>query len=119
MNLDFAAFSAYDLEFRELFKYPPFSRLIAVWFKGSDEEQLAECAADFTDKLRPYAGTEIRLAGPAPAPIARIKGKFRYLLTIRGEKLKIMRQALKVLAFHRKLPGDVEIAIDVDPQSLL
>ena len=119
MNLDFAAFSAYDLEFRELFKYPPFSRLIAVWFRGSDEEQLAECAANFTEQLRPYAGTEIRLAGPAPAPIARIKGKFRYLLTIRGQGLKVMRQALKVLAFHRKLPGDVEIAIDVDPQSLL
>ena len=119
MNLDFAAFSAYDLEFRELFRYPPFSRLIAVWFRGSDEEQLADYASNFTEQLRPYAHEKIKLAGPGPAPIARIKGKFRYLLTIRGEGLKVMRQALKVLAFHRKHPGDIEVAIDVDPQSLI
>jgi primosomal protein N' (replication factor Y) len=119
MNLDFAAFSTYDLEFRELFRYPPFSRLIAVWFKGSEEEKLAEYAADFLEKLRPYAHEKIKLAGPAPAPIARIKGKFRYMLTIRGEGLKLIRQALKVLTFHRKHPGDIELTIDVDPQSLL
>ena len=119
MNLDFAAFSTYDLEFRELFRYPPFTRLIAVWFKGSNEEEVAACAADFTEQLRPYAHEKIRLAGPGAAPIARIKGKFRYLLTIRGEGLKVIRQALKVLAFHRKYPGDIEISIDVDPQSLM
>ena len=74
---------------------------------------------DFLEKLRPYAHEKIKLAGPAPAPIARIKGKFRYMLTIRGEGLKLIRQALKVLTFHRKHPGDIEVAIDVDPQSLL
>ena len=117
--LDFDGFSAFDLEFREALAYPPFTHLIAVHFRGEDEAQVAEYAAQFTDELRKYAHPEVNFSGPLPSPIERIKGKFRYMLLIRGIKLKLIRQALRVLTLHRTPPRGVEVYADVDAQSLL
>ncbi len=118
-NLDFDGFSKFDLEFRELLDYPPFSHLIAVHFRGEDETRLVDYATAFTAELQRYAHDQIKLAGPSPAPIERIKGKFRYMLIIRGRKLRILRQALRVLVLHRTPPAGIEVYADVDAQSLL
>ena len=59
------------------------------------------------------------MAGPSPAPIERIKGKFRYMLVIRGRKLKLMKQALRILALHRPVPKGIDVYVDVDAQSML
>ncbi len=118
-NQDFGGFSKFDLEFRELLDYPPYSHLLTVFFRGEDESKLVEYATNFTAELRPYIHDEIKIAGPSPAPIERIKGKFRYMLVIRGRKLKVLKQALRVLALHRPVPKGVDVYVDVDAQSLL
>ena len=99
--------------------YPPFTHLIAVHFRGEDESALVEFATKFTEELRPYAHDGIRLSGPSPAPIERIKGKYRYMLLIRGKRMKLFRQALRVLTLHRPVPRGIEVYADVDAQSLL
>lgn len=116
---DFDGFSRFDLEFREMLDYPPFTHLIAVHFRGEDEGALVEFATKFTEELRPYAHDGIRLSGPSPAPIERIKGKYRYMLLIRGKRMKLFRQALRVLTLHRPVPRGIEVYADVDAQSLL
>ena len=68
---------------------------------------------------RNYVHEGIRLSGPSPAPIERIKGKFRYMLLIRGRQMKLLRQALRVLTLHRPVPRGIEVYADVDAQSLL
>ncbi len=119
VNLDFEGFSRYDLEFRELLEYPPFCRMIAVHFRGEDEQRVVDFASGFAEELRKYVHEGIRIAGPTPAPIERVKGKFRYMLTVRGRRLRLLRQALRVLALHRPPAPGVEVDVDVDPQSLL
>ena len=117
--LDFDGFSAYDLEFRKMLEYPPFTHLIAVHFRGEDEAATAGYAEQFTAELKKYGHDGIRFSGPSPAPIERIRGKFRCMLLIRGVRLKLLRQALRVLALHRTPPKGVELYVDVDAQSLL
>ncbi len=117
--LDFDCFSAFDLEFREALAYPPYTHLIAVHFRGEDEAAVVEYATRFTEELKKYGHNEVNFSGPSPAPIERIKGKFRYMLLIRGTKLKLIRQALRVLVLHRTPPKGVELYADVDAQSLL
>lgn len=116
---DFDGFSKFDLEFRKMLAYPPYTHLIAVHFRGEDENKVVEYANVFTAELQRYGHQGIRFAGPSPAPIERIKGKFRYMLLIRGNKLKLLRQALRVLVLHRRPPEGVEVYADVDAQSLL
>ncbi|MDR0932528.1 MAG: primosomal protein N' [Victivallales bacterium] len=118
-NRDYNGFSKFDLEFRELLDYPPYTHLIAVFFRGTDESQLIQYATDFTRAVQAYVHSEIKIAGPSPAPIERIKGKFRYMLVIRGRKLKLLKQALRILVLHRAIPKGIDVYIDVDAQSLL
>ncbi len=117
--LDFDGFSAFDSGFREFLHYPPFGRLIALHFRGEDENAVLDYAEKIMAELKPYLNSTLRVTDPAPAPIERIKGKYRYLALIRGEALALVRQAVRVLALHRRPPKGVEFYVDVDPQSLL
>ena len=118
-ELDFEGFEEFDLEFRQMLNYPPFTRLIAILFRGEDEVQLANYAASFAAALEPYKHDNIRIVPPAPAPIEKIKNKYRYLMTVRGTGLKTIREAIRVLALHRPHPKGIDIAVDVDAQYLM
>lgn len=118
-ELDFEGFEKFDLEFRQMLNYPPYSRLIAILFRGEDEALLANYAASFAAALEPYKHENIRITPPAPAPIEKIKNKYRYLMTVRGTGLKTIREAIRILALHRIHPKGIDIAVDVDAQYLM
>ena len=118
-DLDFEGFGKFDLEFREMLGYPPFTRLIAIVFRGPDEAAVARYADAFAAELKPYLHDGIRIAPPRPAPIERVNVKFRYLMTLRGVRLQLLRQALRVLTLHRTPPAGIEECADVEAQSLM
>ena len=118
-NLDFEGFRNFDLEFRKLLNYPPYSRIILLNFRGENEKSVAEYAQKIHNELLPYIHEDITMTPPSPAPIERIKGKFRYQILIKGNKLKTLREAVRILVLHRTPPKNVEFYADVDPQSLL
>ena len=118
-NLDFDGFSQFDLEFREMLNYPPFSRLIAIFFKGENESAVADFAASFAEKLEVYRHDKIRITPPAPAPVEKIKNQFRYMMLVRGTGLKTIREAIRILALHSNPPNGISIAVDVDAQHLM
>ena len=118
-NFDFDGFRDFDLEFRQLLNYPPYSRMILLNFRGENEKAVGDYAKQIYDLLQPYIHDEITMTPPAPAPIERIKGKFRYQILVKGNKLKTLREAVRVLVLHRTAPRNVEFYADVDPQSLL
>ena len=118
-DLDFDGFSKFDMEFREMLNYPPFSRMIAIFFKGENERDVAEFADEFAGKLAAYQHPKIRIVPPAPAPVEKIKKQYRYLMTIRGNGLKTIREAVRILALHSTPPSGVSVAVDVDPQNLM
>ena len=118
-DLDFDGFSKFDLEFREMLNYPPFSRLIAIFFKGENESAVADFAASFAEKLEVYRHDKMRITAPAPAPVEKIKNQFRYMMIVRGTGLKTIREAIRILALHSNPPNGVSIAVDVDAQHLM
>lgn len=118
-TLDFDGFSNFDLEFREMLNYPPYSRLIAIFFKGENESAVSAYAEEFAAKLAPYQHEKIRITPPAPAPVEKIRNQYRYMMLIRGNGLKNIREAIRVLALHHAPPNGVSVAVDVDAQSLM
>ena len=64
------------------------------------------------------AGSDLRLSGPAPAPLERLKGQWRFQLLLRTADRKSLLAALEACAPGRP-PSGVHVAVDVDPQDLM
>ncbi len=116
---DYESFYNFDMSVREMLKYPPFGHLMTVHFRSENEAHCLQYAEYFKSELMEYIHGEAKISGPSPAPIERIKGKFRYMIIIRGEKLKTIREKIRFLLFRRPIPKDVEAYADIDAQSML
>jgi len=117
---DVAGFAAAELEFRRVFFYPPFCELAAVLVSAGDRERAAEAAREIAGALAAHAasGRELRLSGPAPAPLERLQGRWRFQILLRAADRPAVLAALEASVPERP-PAGVQIAVDVDPQDLL
>ena len=117
---DYESFYEAEIQFRKTFHYPPVTSMIALLFRGevlSDVERAAsQCGRALEEALQPLAGS--RIQGPAPAPLARIKGVWRYQILLRAPQRVALRRAVEAVMLPRKFKG-VDVAIDVDPINIL
>ena len=114
---DVAGFAAVELEFRRAFFYPPFSELAAVLVSSPDRDRAESAAAAFGKALRSLPD-DLRLSGPAPAPLERLQGRWRFQVLIRAVDRRAVLAALESAVPDRP-PAGVQIAVDVDPQDLM
>lgn len=117
---DYEAFYQSEIEFRQTFHYPPATSMIALLFRGENVVAVDKAAADagrrLEEAIQPLAGT--RMQGPAPAPLARIKGVHRFQILLRSPQRTALRKAVEAVMVGRRWPG-VDVAIDVDPLNIL
>jgi primosomal protein N' (replication factor Y) len=117
---DAVAFCLIEAPRREELGYPPFGRLAAVVVDGPDETRTERAAEGIGRSARDAAGPEVVVLGPAPAPLARLRGRWRFRLLLRSRKLAALRACLAALEpALADLPPRVRAAIDVDPISML
>ncbi|MFK7839729.1 MAG: primosomal protein N' [Bdellovibrionales bacterium] len=102
---------------REAAQMPPFSRLVGIIISGRDEGQVVQVAKAL-GQTAPQ-GEAIMTLGPAPAPFARLRGKFRYRLLVRADKALNVQKTIGEWVKAVKCPSTVRIYIDIDPQSFL
>ncbi len=114
---DHASFMAEELLFRRAFSYPPSTRMAVIRFEsknGSAARSAAEAAARTANPLP--AG--VRLRGPAPAPIERIRGAWRWQVLLNAPNRETLRQVIERV--EAEPPGrTVKMIVDVDPLSTL
>ena len=117
---DYAAFVQHELAHRHATSTPPFTALARVILRGPDEGIVAATAREMANVLQRTAGepSKIRILGPAPAPIARVKNFYRFHLQLAAPDPRDIRELW--LAAEKQLPrqAGVESVIDVDPLSL-
>ncbi|HNW59595.1 MAG TPA: primosomal protein N' [bacterium] len=122
---DYPRFYDSEIKEREGLGYPPFSRMTCILFKGEEEAAVQRAAEGFARFLRP--GSAWRTLGPAPAPLARIEGLYRYQMLLMSLKeadaggglmKSALRRALEQFHEHHRARG-VQISIDVDPISIM
>ena len=115
---DRAAFYDSEIALRERTAYPPFGRLASLLVTGADKHG----TEGFARRLAAAAprSEDVRVLGPAEAPLALIRGRHRYRLMVksaRGFDLSSYLRAWMSAAPKRK--GDLKLDVDVDPQSFL
>ena len=115
---DVPGFIEQELKDREELRFPPYSRLALVRFDAQEEAQaLAECTR-IASIARRAAPEGVEVLGPTPAPLARLRNRYRFRFVLRAVDRKPLRDALLAVArasVHRL----VRMAIDVDPVNML
>ena len=116
---DEEAFWTAEAEARFQAGVPPYGRLAGVIVSGTDEPRVWEVANALgrAAPLLEAAGAE--LFGPAPAPIARVRGRARVRLLVKAPKGVALQPALTAWRASIKVPGAVRVVVDIDPQSFL
>jgi primosomal protein N' (replication factor Y) len=119
---DYRGFAQREIAGRQGLAYPPFSRLILLRIEGEQAADVERIAGQVATALRELAGQDFGVLGPAPAPIERIRQRYRRQILLRGRSgARLRRSAAEVVGKLRDSARqhDVRLIIDVDPQNLL
>lgn len=117
---DFIGFADSELSIRRNLAYPPFQKLLRVIVSGEDRTVALNHASDIARLAAHYgAKNDVTVLGPAPAPIEKVRGLWRYHILVKaasGPVLQnVMRQVKRDSSGHKL----VRIAYDLDPHDML
>ena len=117
---DYEKFYRKEIDFRRMLHYPPFGAMASIVVRSANEEDALTRSAALGRLLSP-APEGVRVMGPAPAPVLRVKSEYRYqvlLKTSSRKRLSEMLADVRRFATAEKW-GPANLAIDVDPMTLL
>jgi primosomal protein N' (replication factor Y) len=117
---DYELFYEKELQFRRLMRYPPYSALANVLVRSQSQEQALAMSAGLGALLSPPP-EQVKVLGPAEAPVPRLKKEYRYQLLLKAAGRKVLKETLDTVrrfAQAQKWPATA-LVIDVDPLSLL
>ena len=96
---------------------PPFGRLAGIIISASNVEQAFDLGNHLARNDGPLRQINAQVFGPAPAPIARVRGRYRVRMLIKADKTAPLQRAISQWVSNVTLKGDLRLVIDVDPQS--
>ena len=117
----FEDFYARESRYRKAMFYPPFAALAGIMVTDRDRGRAADTAREIGEYLDSLRSNAMRILGPAPAPLERIKRMHRQQLLIKSSSRASLHHLLGRLRQYiedRKF-GSTRVFIDVDPVSLL
>ena len=126
LKQDFTHFADNEMLYRKSMGYPPFGRMTLFEFNSVDGRKLDAWCKELEDKLdqllskHPQLITQVKILGPAPAPIEVIRGRIRRTMIVLSASHQVTRQvAMWILKEAERPPGDIRMKVDVDPQATL
>jgi primosomal protein N' (replication factor Y) len=115
---DYRGFYEREIAFRTAMRYPPRVSLVNVIVRARAFAKAMGDAADLASRIRAVPAGDLRVLGPAPAPIDRLRGEYRVQLLLKGTNRLAMREALEqALAVDPDLRR--RVTVDVDPVSVM
>jgi primosomal protein N' (replication factor Y) len=117
---DYAGFYQRELEFRRAMRYPPFSAMANLLVRSEKKEVALRMSGDLGQLLTPTP-EQLKIMGPAEAPVPRLKNEYRYQFLIKAANRTALNELLhrvRHFALERKW-GATALVIDVDPVTLM
>ena len=118
---DFAGFIDQELQSRALLQNPPYTHLARIILRGKVEEDVSHLAEHMASLIRQTverSSLTIRVLGPAPAPISRLKEYYRYHFQLTSESVETIQQLWNEMSPRFPVTSKVEYLIDIDPLNL-
>ncbi len=110
-------FWAAEAREREAAAVPPFGRMAGIILSGPDVAKVFDLGNLLATRDAPLRAIGAQVFGPAPAPIARVRGRHRVRLLVKAAKSVPLQEALSRWISQASPKGDLRIAVDIDPQS--
>ena len=114
---DEEAFWQTEAREREAAGVPPYGRLVGIVLSSPNAQEAFDVGQAMARNCLPLTKIGAQVYGPAPAPIARIRGRHRVRLLVKASKAAPIQAALTEWAALFKLPNSLRLSIDIDPQS--
>lgn len=123
---DYAGFVASEMAHRRTHHYPPYQRLARIIVRSRDQQaasafadQLADAFQRTLQAMAATAPPEVRLLGPAEAPVFRLKGYYRFHFQLQSPSPGTLHQVLRAVLPAQRTPSGVEFTLDIDPFNML
>ncbi len=114
---DEEAFWRAEAEERRQAGVPPYGRMAGIILSGTDVAQVFDLGNALARQAGPLARIGAQVFGPAPAAIARIRGRHRVRLLVKADKGAALQDAIARWIAPHRLKGDLRLVVDIDPQS--
>jgi primosomal protein N' (replication factor Y) len=114
---DVAGFVERELAERRELHYPPYARLALVRIDANDRALAERVARQLSELARRY-GTQAEVLGPTPAPLSRLRGRYRFRFVIRAAERGPVRKAAEAV-LRAETDRRVRVAVDIDPLHML
>ncbi|MGJ8588976.1 MAG: primosomal protein N' [Yoonia sp.] len=114
---DEESFWAAEAAERKAAGVPPYGRMAGIILSSPNVQEVFDLGAEMARRDGPLRQIGAQVFGPAPAPIARVRGRHRVRLLVKADKSAPLQQALAKWAGQFRLPTNLRMAIDIDPQS--
>ena len=118
---DYQGFYDDEILIRQEFNYPPFSHLAVLHFDGEDAVATLDAATKFITSIsKDFDPAAVNITDPCPAPLERIKNKYRFVSVVNGAKLGAFRKRLReeVMAWRRE-HKNIDFYADIDALTLM
>ena len=96
---------------------PPYGRMAGIILSSPSVDDVFNLGAEMARRDGPLRQIGAQVYGPAPAPIARVRGRHRVRLLVKVDKAAPLQKALAAWAAQFRLPTNTRLSIDIDPQS--
>lgn len=96
---------------------PPYGRFVGVILSSPDVATVFDFGAELARRDGPLRAIGAQVFGPAPAPVARVRGRHRVRLLIKAAKAAPIQAAVADWIAQLKLPNNLRLTVDIDPQS--
>jgi primosomal protein N' (replication factor Y) len=119
---DGTEFYRQELEFRREAGYPPFSFLAALSLSGTAEknvEERADLAVRLLARIKKELSLRVEILGPAPAPLYRLRGRFRHQILLKAPARNDLRRLLSAWQANRDSSAAVRETMDIDPVDMM
>ncbi|MGR3323173.1 MAG: primosomal protein N' [Pseudooceanicola sp.] len=111
------AFWQAEAEARRVMQMPPYGRLAGLVLSSTDAAEPMRIGAELARHDAPLRAIGAQVFGPAPAPIARVRGRHRVRLLVKAPKGAQIQPAIAEWLAPVRLPKDFRLSVDIDPQS--
>jgi primosomal protein N' (replication factor Y) len=115
---DYERFYREEIKSRKELAFPPYTHVVRLTVRSRNEKRTIDASFALKDFLTGKLNKEIEMLGPAPSPIARVRGYFRWNILLKGKNRSTMSYALKGAFGSYRRPAGTLLAVDVDPLSL-